>query len=183
MNGKFYYQGDDGTYQEIQEVSNITITGTDKPGTPPPPHIMDSYEASLLVDLEKVDPEVIDMIYDTNRNKLPECEVCPVQGNALACALRECQARELHNYKIMKGWHEKWIENKCCMACENSKCISDDRNAAYVCKKRKIKRTEFYKNHSGYDLLPLDMTCDKFKAVPWEKTEVYKEYEKRGMKK
>lgn len=178
MNGKFYYQKDDGTYQEIQEVSNVTITGTDEPCTLPPTHLMDSYEATMELDLEKVDPEVIDMIYDTNRNKLPECEVCPVQGNALACALRECQARELHNYKIMKGWHEKWIEKECCLACAHSKLISDERDGCYVCKKRKSKYTD-----SGYALVPLDMTCDKFKAVPWEKTKVYKEYEKKGMKK
>lgn len=178
MDAKFYYQKDDGTYQEIQEMHNVTITGTDEPGTPPDSHLMDSYEATLEIDLEKVDPEVIDMIYDTNRNKLPECEVCPSQGNALQCALRECQARELHNYKIMKQWHERWIEKKCCMACAYSKCISDDRDACYVCKKRKAKDTG-----SGYDLLPLDMTCEKFKAVPWEKTTVYKEYEKRGMSK
>lgn len=178
MNGKLYYQGSDGKYQEVSEISDFTITGTDEPVTPTYTHLTDSYEATLEIDLKKVDPEVIDMIYDTNRNKLPECEVCPVQGNALACALRECQARELHNYQTMKKWHESWIEKKCCMACAYCKCISNDRDAVCVCKKRKSKYTE-----SGYDLLPWDTTCDKFKAVPWEKTEVYKEYEKKGLKK
>lgn len=179
MDVKFYYQKDDGTYQEIQEMHNVTITGTDEPSTLQTPQLIDySYEANLEIDLKKVDPEVIDMIYDTNRNKLPECEVCPVQGNALSCALRECQARELHNYKIMKQWHERWIVKKCCLACAHHKCISDDRDAAYVCKKRKSKYTD-----CGYDLLPFNMTCDKFKAIPWEKTKIYKEYEKKGLKK
>lgn len=178
MDAKFYYQKDDGTYHEVSEISDFTVTSTDEPDTLSDTHLMDSYEATLEIDLKKVDPEVIDMIYNTNRNKLPECEVCPVQGNALACALRECQARELNNYKIMKQWHERWIAKKCCLACAYCECISDDHDAAHVCKKRKSKYTE-----SKYDLLPMDMTCKKFKAVPWEKTKIYKEYEKKGLKK
>lgn len=104
---------------------------------------------------------------------LPECEVCPRSGNTLSCMLSDCQARELHYYKVMKKWHENWIENRCCFACTHCIDISDDRDTCHVC--------ELIAGNSEdrHGLIPIKQTCDHFKAILWEETDIYKVYAKK----
>lgn len=105
--------------------------------------------------------------------KLPECEVCPKSGNTLACMLSDCQAREMHNYKILKNWHKKWIEDHCCFACTHCINISSDRDICNVC--------DLIAGDSEckHGLIPLKQTCEHFEAKPWEETNVYKGYTKK----
>lgn len=104
---------------------------------------------------------------------LPECEVCPKSGNKLACMLSDCQARELHDYKILKNWYEKWIKDRCCFACANCIDISDNRDTCHVCK---LIPSDL---EGRYGLVPIKLTCDRFKAIPWEETDIYKVYAKK----
>lgn len=107
------------------------------------------------------------------RFELPECEVCPKSRNRLACMLSDCQAREMHNYKMLKNWHEKWIEEHCCFACTHCIDISSNRDTCHVC--------DLISGDSEckHGLIPLKQTCEHFEAKPWEETGVYKGYAKK----
>lgn len=105
--------------------------------------------------------------------ELPECEVCPKSGNILSCMLSDCQARDIYNYKTMKNWHEKWIEKRCCFSCAHCIDISDDRDTCHLC--------ELIAGDSedSHGLIPIKQSCEHFKAIPWEETDVYKFYTKK----
>lgn len=86
---------------------------------------------------------------------LPECEVCPRQGNKLACQLYSCQSRRLHDYQVIKNWYKTWLDKKYCMACEYHKTIEDRDEGCILCTLRG-------------NLIPLKQTCSKFKPRPWD---------------
>lgn len=104
--------------------------------------------------------------------KLPECEVCPKSGNTLSCMLSDCQARDIYDYKTIKNWHEKSIKDRSCFACAHCIDISDDRNTCHLCD---LLAGD---SEDGHGLIPIRQTCERFKAIPWEETDIYKFYTK-----
>lgn len=109
----------------------------------------------------------------TRWNTLPECDVCLMSGNHLACLLNDCQARELHDYKVFKTWHEESIKNHNCFACKHCIELSDDRDSCHLC--------DLIAGDSEceHGLIPIKQSCEHFEAVLWEETDIYKYYAKK----
>ena len=98
----------------------------------------------------------------SNRYNLPECEVCPRQGNKLACLLYSCQAREIHDYQVIKGWYTEWVRTKNCFSCKHHKVVEYRDNGCTICKL------------TG-ELTPLAMTCDRYEERPWDPEQFMRE--------
>jgi hypothetical protein len=87
--------------------------------------------------------------------------------------LSDCQAREHHNYKIIKNLYAESIKNRNCFACKHCIELSDDRDGCRLC--------DLIAGDSEckHGLIPIKQSCEHFEAVPWEETDTYKFYTKK----